>query len=100
MEQPEGFDSELKKKYAERMAAREREMQLRALLQNILEPAAYERLSNIRLSNPGLYEKIASVLLSLAQSGQLGGKVSEEKLKSLVARLTARPETKISFARK
>jgi programmed cell death protein 5 len=82
------------------MAAREREAQLRMLLKQVLEPDAYERLSNIRISNQELYEKISAVLLNLAQGGQLASRVTDAKLVALVGRLQPHRETKITFSRK
>ncbi len=100
MEEQQDTESEARKYVAERLAARQREAQLRMLLKGVLEPDAYERLANIRLSNPELYEKIAAVLLNLAQSGQMSSRVTDDKLRALVARLTPHRETKITFARK
>lgn len=92
---------EYKKKVAELQAKREAEMQLRQALQQLLETAAFERLANIRMSNPSLYEQIASVILYLQRQGQLKGKLSDEQLKQLVARmLSQKKEAKITFARK
>ncbi len=99
MDQQE-YEAELRKRMSERMAAREREAQLRTFLQRVLEPDAYERLANIRISHPDLYEKLAAVLLNLAQSGQLPAKVSQDMLKKLIGRISPHRETKISFARK
>jgi len=77
------------RRLAEFQAAREAELQRRALLRQLLEPSAYERLSNIRLSNPDLYLKLSSLVGMLYQRGELRGKVSEELLKALAGRLLA-----------
>lgn len=77
------------------------ELGLRMALQQLLEPAAFERLSNIRLSNPPLYQQLASLVISAYRSGQVSGKLSEEELKKLVSRLIAqRKEPEIKFMRK
>ena len=73
---------------------------LKAMLRQATEPAAYERLQNIRLSSPELYEQLARLVLYLRQQGQ-AKKVSEDLLKQLITRiLSQRKESKISFARK
>lgn len=80
---------------------REQEMALKFALQQLLEPAAFERLSNIRLSNSELYKKIASAVLQLYKSGSFRGKVSEEDLKKFASRFIAqRHEPEIKFLRK
>lgn len=90
-----------KKKVAELQAKRQAEMQLRQVLQQLLEPAAMERLANINMSNPALYEQLASIVVYLQQKGQLKSKLTDEQLKQLVARiLSQKQETKITFARK
>jgi len=76
--------------------AREEELQRRTVLRQLLEPAAYERLSNIRMSNPELYLKLSSLVMMLYQRGELKGTVSEQQLKELAARLLGgRRETTI-----
>ncbi len=93
-------NEDMRKKLEERMAAREKELQLRMLLKQVLDSSAYERLTNIKLSNPELYEKIASLLLSWAQSGQLSSKISEEKLKLIASKLSPHRQTSITINRK
>lgn len=93
-------NEEMRKRLEERMAAREKEFQLKSLLKQVLEASAYERLTMIKLSNPELYEKIASLLLNWAQAGQLTSKISEEKLKLIASKLTSHRQTSITINRK
>lgn len=80
---------------------RQAELGLRMALQQMLEPAAFERLSNIRLSNPPLYQQVASMIVSTYKSGQVAGKLSQEDLKKLVSRIIgSRKEPEIKFMRK
>ena len=82
-------------------ARQEQELQIRAALQSVLEPAAFERLANVKISSPDLYERVAAFLLYAARQGQLKGKVSEEQLKLVITKaLSQRREPKISFSRK
>lgn len=95
MEQPSSQDA-YQKRLEELQQAREAEMQRRSVLRQLLEPAAYERLSNIRMSNPELYLKLSSLVIMLFQRGELKGQLSEEKLKQLAAMLLgSRRETTI-----
>ncbi|MBU1198145.1 DNA-binding protein [Candidatus Micrarchaeota archaeon] len=74
---------------------------LKNLLRKMLEPEAYERIQNIKLSNPELYAQLIKMIAYLQQSGQLKSKVSEVQLKQIVSRiLSQRKETSIRFARK
>jgi programmed cell death protein 5 len=71
------------------------------VLQQLLEPPALERLNNIRISSPDMFEQLVQLLVTLYQQGRISGKVSEEQLKSLVARvLEQKREPKITFERK
>ncbi len=104
MEQPEGDgrgNNGQDDRYAQLQAKRAAEMKLRSMLSSVMEPSALERLSRIRMANPELYEKIASVVMYLAQNGQLKSKVTEEQLKQLVSRaLEGRRDGTITFSRK
>lgn len=76
------------------------EAQKKMFLKQALDGRAYDRMMNIRLASPELYDQVFSLLSYLKQGGQLNGVVSEEKLLALVGRLTERKETKIQFSRK
>ncbi|BDD63346.1 hypothetical protein MPDQ_002474 [Monascus purpureus] len=55
-----------------------------AILNQILEPAAADRLGRIRLVNESRAADIENRLIMLAQTGQLRQKVTEEQLKELL----------------
>ncbi|MEW5955343.1 MAG: DNA-binding protein [Candidatus Micrarchaeota archaeon] len=96
MEQPGVPEDVYRKKLEELQQAREAELQRRSVLRQLLEPAAYERLSNIRMSNAELYLNLSSLVIMLFRRGELKGKLSEEQLKQLAARLLGgRRETTI-----
>ncbi|MCL5011673.1 MAG: DNA-binding protein [Candidatus Marsarchaeota archaeon] len=63
------------------------EIRARALLKSLLEQEAYERMSNIKISNPELYSRLVSIIISLAQRGQIKKKITEEQLKLLVSQI-------------
>ena len=90
----------IRKRLAEMQKMQEAEAQLRSLLRVALEPAAYERLMNVRISNPGLYAQIARVTMMLYNNKQLAEKVSETQLRALLAKLTERREGDIEIRRK
>ncbi|KAI0261053.1 PDCD5-related protein [Gloeopeniophorella convolvens] len=63
---------------------RAEEQMRRDLLATALEPAARERLSRIALVSPARSTQIESILLRMAQTGQLRGRVSEQQLIDLL----------------
>jgi len=65
----------------ENKAKQEQEEQMRRdLLATVLDTAARERLSRIALVSPERSKQIETVLLRMAQTGQLRGRVNEEQL--------------------
>ena len=81
--------AELQKKIEQMRAAQQQEAQVRQALRMFLDDAAYERLVNIKMSNPALFSKVAGYIFSLAQSNKLKGKMTEEQLKMLVNAMLA-----------
>jgi programmed cell death protein 5 len=57
------------------------------ILQQILEPEARERLTRIRMSRPELAEAVSKQLVTLAQQGRLGRRLTDEDLRTLLARI-------------
>lgn len=87
--------------YQKRLQAMQLEMQKRELLKRMLSDTAYERMMNVRLSSPELYEKVVNSLAYLAQSGkQLGEKISDEQIYALLRKMTEKRETSIEFKKK
>jgi len=75
------------------------EAQLSAIVKKVFEPAAIERLSNIRMSNENLYMQIVQFFVSAVQGGKLFGKVTEEQVKQVASKLlSTRRETTIRRA--
>lgn len=99
-----GDDAEFKREQQKRARDAYRnyqvEQQKKELAKQFLESGAYERLMNIRVSNRELYDQLISYIVSLAQSGNIRGKVSETQFKSILARLTYRREPTIEFRHK
>ena len=63
------------------------EIRARALLKSLLEQEAYERMSNIKISSPELYSRVVSIIINLAQRGQIKKKITEEQLKLLLSQI-------------
>lgn len=72
---------------AEAAKAAAEEAAVDRILQQVLEPEARERLTRIRMSRPDLADAVARQLATLAQSGRLGRRLTDEDLKALLARI-------------
>ncbi len=76
------------------------EQEKKSVVKRLMEPGAYERLMNVRVSNYELYAQLLDMLVGMAQSNRLGKLINEQELRDLLARLTYRPESKIEFKHK
>ncbi|MCX8194676.1 MAG: hypothetical protein N3G22_01030 [Candidatus Micrarchaeota archaeon] len=99
MEEEEA-DEEAQQQLQAKLQKLQIEMKKKELLRKMLSNEAYERMMNVRLSNPELYEKVVHSLAYIAQSGRSMGQISDEQLYSLLARMSQRKETSIEFRRK
>lgn len=63
------------------------EAQIHAVLMQILEPEARERLNTIKLTRPDFARAVEQQLVMLAQSGRLKQKITDTQLKSLLQQL-------------
>jgi len=73
----------------EEVRRREQEnAQIHMLLMQILEPEARERLHTIRLTKPEFARGIEQQLISLAQSGRLQSKITDDQFKAILQQIT------------
>ena len=100
MEEDEQQHQKLQKRLVDAVRRAQLEEKKKDLIKRITEPAAYERLMNIRASNPELYGQLVDMMISIIQSNRVAGKISEQQLVSLLERMTARNETTIEFRHK
>jgi len=72
------------------------------LMSQLLTPEARERLSRIALVKDDHARQIEDLILRMAQNGQISEKISEDKLKSMLAQIgeQTKPKTKITIMRK
>ncbi len=93
-------EEKVRRAYAKRVRQLQIEQQKRELARKLMTPEAYERLANVRMANNELYSQLLDLVISLAQSGRATGRITEEQLKSILAKLTYRPDTRIEFRHK
>ncbi len=68
------------------------------VLRKILTRDAFERLSRVKLVNPGIASQLETYLVKVYQSGQLKRPIDDNKLKSILEVLT--PEKKVKIKRR
>jgi programmed cell death protein 5 len=98
-EQPDN-NEKVRKAIEKRMRQMQIEQQKRELARKFMTPEAYERLSNVRMANPELHAQLVDLIISMAQSGRITTKLTEDQLKSILAKLTFKPESSIEFRHK
>ena len=99
-EEEQEYQKRLRKRISEQLKMQQLEQQKKEIMSKFLDSAAYERLMNIRSANPELYDQVVNLVISLIQTKRIEGKLTEEQLKSVLQRITARPDTKIDYKRK
>lgn len=99
-DQQDPGEKRLKKALVQQYKMMQAEQQRKEVMQKLLEPNAYERLMNIRAANPELYTQMVNLVISLAQSQRINGKLTEQQLIMILQKVTARPESKIEFKHK
>lgn len=96
----EQYQKRLQRRYQEAVKRARAEQQMAEIAKRLLDASAYERLTNIKTSNPELYRQMVSMLISLAQQNKINGKVTEPQFRNLLERMTQRDETSIEFRHK
>lgn len=83
---------ELKQRYAEQQAGEQKElqmeMQIDAMMKQMLSPDAKSRLSNVRLVSKEKYLQAIQALMYLRNAGQIEGKVSDEQMKLILEKIS------------
>ena len=101
MEEDEQRDQKrLRKALMEQLKRQQIEQQKKEVIKKLMDQAAYDRLMNIRVSNVDLYSQLVDLIISLAQSNRLQGKLTESQLLSILEKVTYKPDTKIEFKHK
>jgi programmed cell death protein 5 len=94
------YQKRMRKRVTEALRQAQLEQQKKEIMRKFLDGPAYDRMMNVRVSNPELYDQLVSLVVQLVQSNRVAGKISEGQLKSLIEKLTFRKEPTISFKHK
>jgi DNA-binding TFAR19-related protein (PDSD5 family) len=90
----------LRKAVIEQLKMQQIEQQKKEILKRLMVQSAYDRLMNIRISNRDLYSQLVDLIISLAQSNRINGKLTEAQLLAILEKATYRPDTKIEYHHK
>lgn len=66
------------------------ELQKRSILMEILTPEARSRLANVKLARPEYAVQIENLIIQLAQTGQIRQKITDEQLKQILRKISAK----------
>jgi len=66
----------------------QKDAQIQMAMMQILEPEARERLNAIKLTRPEFVSSVEQQLISLAQSGRIPNKITDEQLKAMLQQAT------------
>jgi len=92
-------EQKLRKAVMKRLKEAQIEQQKREIVRRYMSPEAYERLMNVRVSNYDLYSQMLDLIIAMAQNNRITV-LTDEQLKSLLAKFTARPEPTIEYRHK
>lgn len=99
-EEADNEERKLRRKIASALKSMQEEQQRKDVMRQLLDPKAYERLMNIRISNQELYNQMVNIIISLAQTNRINGKMSDAQLVSILDKVTVRKDTTIQFRHK
>jgi DNA-binding TFAR19-related protein (PDSD5 family) len=91
-ENEEDYNKVLQKKLKELQKKQQLEIQKKEIARSYLDAKAYERLMNIRLVNPELYDTVIALIVQLVSSNRLKSKLTEEQLLQILSQLTRKRE--------
>ncbi|MGB9635100.1 MAG: DNA-binding protein [Candidatus Micrarchaeia archaeon] len=89
-----------KRRIQERLKAAYIEEKKKEVLRKFLDGAAYERVMNVKVASPEVYDKLIEVVVQLAGSGRLNRMLTEKEVVAILSRLTDRREPTIEIRRK
>lgn len=99
-QQEKSNEDKVKEMISKRMKALQIEQQKKEMLKRIMSNQAYERLMNVRVANYDLYSQVVDLLIAMARSNRITSQITDDQLKSILAKVTYKPDTKIEFKHK
>lgn len=94
------YQKNMRRRLADAVKSAQLEQQKKDIMRQFLDDGAFERLMNIKVSNPELYNQLVNLVVSLAQSNRVSGKITEKQLVSILEKMTSKREPTIEFKHK
>lgn len=82
------------------MQQQQLEETLKVIMQQVLEPKARERLSNLKMVKPDTALQLQAYLAQLYQAGQIKGKITDEQVVAILHKLNAAESREFKIKRK
>jgi programmed cell death protein 5 len=82
------LQAQVESEQAQKEQLAQAETQIKQILTQILTPEARSRLTTIKMAKPEFASQVELLLIQLAQSGQIKGKIDDVQLKALLAKVT------------
>ena len=89
------LQQKMQEQMGEQMQQQQMQETLKAVSWQILEPAARERLNNLRVVKPELAMQLEAYLAQLYQAGQIKQKITEAQLISILKKLSEKRDIQI-----
>lgn len=88
----------IKEKMAQKKQEEQAEQQINQLLRIVLTTEAKERLSNVKMVNPGLYYNTIKIIMQMVQQGKK--KINEEEMKKILHAIHYQDKKEMTIRRK
>ncbi|MFH0949260.1 MAG: DNA-binding protein [Candidatus Aenigmatarchaeota archaeon] len=87
----------LQRRMQETMAQQDMEKTIKIIMQQILEPAARERLNNLKIVKAELATQLQIYLVQLHQMGQIPKRITESQLIEMLKKISEKKDFKIKY---
>jgi programmed cell death protein 5 len=91
----EQMQNQMQGQMQEQAQIKQAEDMLKAVMAQILDAKARERLSNLKMVKPDVAMQLMMYLAQLYQAGQIKEKITDEQMVQILRKLTEKRETKI-----
>ncbi|CAD5210659.1 unnamed protein product [Bursaphelenchus xylophilus] len=87
---------------AAKQKAAEQELMKNSILKQVLDQNAFARLSNLAAVKPDKAKGVESMIIQMARTGQISGKLDDEGFRSILDKVAAATQkvTKVNFDRR
>jgi DNA-binding TFAR19-related protein (PDSD5 family) len=99
-DEEENDQKRLRKRFNAAVKNMQMEQQKKEVMKQLLDASAYERLMNIKIANSEMYSQLVNLIISLAQTNRISGKLTETQFLAILQKITFKKDTTIKFEHK